>query len=92
MGSEPADSTDHCETTATIEAQRRQLFKASAVVAVCRNACASMYEEIDPEQLANALLVVDDLIDGVAGVLEKLADNEPAHREDEHDHAIEAPS
>lgn len=92
MGSEPVDSTDHSEAAATIEAQRRQLFKASAVVAMCRNACASMYEEFDPEQLANALLVVDELIDGVAGMLEKLTGNEPAHREDEHHHEIEAPS
>ncbi len=85
MGSEPVNSTDRCEMAATIEEQRLQLFKASAVVAVCRHACVSRYEELDADQLANALLVVDELIDRAAGALEQFAGNEIARQQDEHD-------
>lgn len=60
---------------AAIEAQRQQLFKASAVIGMCRYACASLYEGFDPEQLWDALQVVDELIDAVAEVLEGFADN-----------------
>lgn len=84
MGSKPADSTDHREIATTIEAQRLQLFKASAVVAMCRYACTSKYEGFDPEQLADALLVVDDLIGAAAGALEEIASDEVAPR-DEND-------
>lgn len=44
-----------------------------------------MYEECDAEQLANALLVVDDLIDRVACTLERFACDGVAQRRDAHD-------
>lgn len=61
-----------------IEAQRQQLFRASAVVDMCRYACASNYEGFDPEQLAVALWVVYHLIDHVAGSLEGFAEKSEA--------------
>jgi hypothetical protein len=68
------------EMAATIEAQRQQLFQASAIVAVCRCACASKYET-DPEQLAAALRVVEDMIDNVGGNLEEFAGDEATRQE-----------
>jgi hypothetical protein len=85
MGSEPVDSTDHREIAATIHEQRLQLFKASAVLAVCRHACVSRYEELDADEFANTLLVVDDLIDRVATVLERFAGDDTEQRRDGHD-------
>lgn len=55
---------------AVIEAQRQQLFRASAVVDMCRFACASKFTGFDPEQMADALRVVSDLIGDAAGALE----------------------
>jgi uncharacterized protein (DUF433 family) len=59
--------------TARIEEQRQQLFKASAVIDMCRYACASKFEGFDPEQLAVTLHVVGDLICDTAEALERLA-------------------
>lgn len=64
------------ELAVTIEAQRQQLFKALAVIEVCRYACASMFEGFDPEQLYDALKVVHELVDDVADVLEEFAAEE----------------
>jgi hypothetical protein len=64
----------------TIEAQRQQLFKASAIVGVCRYACASKYET-DPEQVAASLQVVEDIIGNVAGNLEEFAGDEATRQE-----------
>lgn len=80
LGSQPDDFTDR--RAVRIEMQRRQLFKASAVIEMCRYACASKVEGFDPEQLAVALHVVDDLIDGATEALEPLA-NDGAARPDE---------
>lgn len=66
------------QIAATIDLQRQQLYKASAVVDMCRYACASLYEGFDPEQLAEALQVVDDLVDDVASVLEQFAGDDAA--------------
>lgn len=74
MGSQPPNSTtDSREVAARIGAQRRQLLKASAVIDMCRFACASKYEGFDPDQLADALMVADNLIDHVTGELEECA-------------------
>lgn len=73
MDSTAADSIDLREMATRIEAQRHELFKASAVVAVCRQACASKFDEFDSEHIADALVVVHDLIDDVACTLETLA-------------------
>jgi hypothetical protein len=59
-----------------IEAQRQQLFRASAVIYVCRYACDSSLAGFDPFQLVDALKVVYELIDGVAGELEQFAGDE----------------
>lgn len=72
MDSRLNDSTDRSEIARNVETQRRQLFKASAIVAVCRYACASKLDGFDPEQVADALVVANDLIDDVAGMLEEL--------------------
>ena len=74
MGSKPAHSTGRREIAAAIEAQRQQLFKASAVVDMCRYACASKFTGFDPEQMADTLRVVNDLIDDVAAALEEPAE------------------
>lgn len=76
MGSERVNSTDRREMGAMIEAQRQQLFKASAVIDMCRYACASQFEGFDPEQLAVALHVVCDLVNDAASVLEQFAQEE----------------
>jgi hypothetical protein len=61
-----------------IETQRRQLFRASAVVDMCRLACSTKYaEEFDQEQAEQSLWVVRELIDGAAEALEKIAATEP---------------
>lgn len=73
MDSTLDDSTDRCEMEVKFEAQRRQLFKASAIIAVCTYACASKLDGLDPECVADALMVAHDLIDDVAGMLEGLA-------------------
>jgi hypothetical protein len=74
-----ADSTDHQEIARSIAAQRDQLFKASAVIEMCRHACASKFDGFDPEQLAVALHAVDDLICDAAEALELMAND--AHHE-----------
>lgn len=73
MGSRRADSSDRHKAAAITEAQRQQLFKASAVIGVCRYACASKFEGFDPEQLAMALQVADDLVNDAAEGLEQAA-------------------
>jgi hypothetical protein len=77
MGSKPANSTERRDTAAVIHAQRVQLFKASAIVTMCRHSCASLYERwYDPDRLADALRAVDDLIDSTAAALEPFAGDE----------------
>lgn len=57
-----------------IEAQRRRLFRASAVVDMCRLACSTKHaEEFDADQCEEALWVVRELIDGTASMLELFA-------------------
>jgi hypothetical protein len=57
-----------------IEAQRRHLFRASAVVDMCRLACSTKYAEaFDQDQAEEALWVVRELIDRAGEALEKLA-------------------
>lgn len=68
---------DSREVAGVIEAQRQQLFKAAAVVDMCRYACASKFTGFDPEQLADALRVVNDLLDDVAAALEGPAEGAP---------------
>ena len=70
MGSKRAHSI-YCSLSASaLEAQRQELFKAAAVVGMCRFACASKFVGFDPEQLADALIIVEDLIVDVAAALE----------------------
>lgn len=64
------NTKDSSEVAGVIEAQRQQLFKAAAVVDMCRFACASKFAGFDPEQMVDALKVVNDLLDGVASALE----------------------
>lgn len=70
---DPAPAEVPTELHAAIEAQRQQLFKAAAIIDVCRYACASKYEGFDAERCFDALQVAAELIDGVAEVLEGLA-------------------
>jgi hypothetical protein len=56
------------EAAITIEAQRRRLFQAHAVVSVSAAAVAD--EMIDPEIVATALECAAKIIDSVASVLE----------------------
>lgn len=72
MTSRVRETNDRPSLAATIERQRQQLFKASAVVDVCRYACASQYDGFDVEQLALALQVADDLVSGAASELHPL--------------------
>lgn len=80
MDSRLGDSTDRQEVAARIEVQRQQLFKASAVIDMCRYACASKLEGFDPEQLAVALHAAGDLICDAAEALELLAADQVRHR------------
>jgi hypothetical protein len=81
MGSKPANSTERRDTAAVIHAQRVQLFKASAIVTMCRHSCASLYERwYDPDRLADALRAVDDLIDSTAAALEPFAGDPATHK------------
>lgn len=82
MGSkQPADSTERRKAAAVIHAQRVQLFKASAIVTMCRHSCASLYERwYDPDRLADALRAVDDLIDSTAAALEPFAGDPATHK------------
>lgn len=73
---QPIPAQTPAEMAVMVETQRLQLFKASAVVDMCRYACTSKFEEFDPEQLADALQVVYDLIDAVAAVLEAFEGDE----------------
>jgi len=68
---------DSREVAGVIEAQRQQLFKAAAVIDMCRYACASKFVGFDPEQMVDALKVVNDLLDGVAEALEDPAEGAP---------------
>jgi hypothetical protein len=68
-------SKERREMSETIEAQRQQLFKAAAVVDMCRYACASKFAGFDPEQMVDALRVVNDLLDDVAAALESPAED-----------------
>ena len=74
-----ADCTDRDEIAAVVAVQRDQLFKASAVIEMCRYACASKFEGFDPEQLAMALQAVDDLISGAVAALELVTGDEERH-------------
>jgi len=65
-------STRPRDFTAAIEKQRKQLFKASAVAAMCRFACTSLENDLTLDELADALQVVSDLLDDVVEALEKL--------------------
>lgn len=69
MASQVREPDDCTELAAAIELQRQQLFKASAVVDMCRHACASQFEGFDIEQLALALQVADELVNGAASEL-----------------------
>lgn len=70
----PTKSTERRDTAAVIHAQRVQLFKASAIVTMCRHSCATLYEQwYDPDRLADALRAADDLIDSSAAALEPFA-------------------
>jgi len=68
---------DRREVAGVIEEQRQQLFKAAAVVDMCRYACASKFAGFDPEQMVDALRVVNDLLDGVAEALGGPAEGAP---------------
>jgi hypothetical protein len=70
MGSKRAHSIDCSKVASVLEVQRRELFKAIAVVDMCRFACASKFTGFDPEQMADALVVVQDLVSGVVSALE----------------------
>lgn len=84
MGSKPANSTERRDAAAVIHAQRKQLFKASAIVTMCRHSCASLYERwYDPDRLADALRAVDDLIDSTAAALEPFAGDETTRKGDD---------
>ena len=71
MGSKRAHSIDCSKAASALEAQRRELFKAMAVVNMCRFACASKFTGFDPEQMADALVVMQDLVSGVVSALEE---------------------
>jgi hypothetical protein len=60
------------EKAPTITAHREQLFKVSAVIEMCRYACASKLEGFDPEQLAVAPQAADDMIRDAAAALEPM--------------------
>lgn len=81
MGSDPGDSTD----ATIIQVQRRRLFRASAVAEICRHACASRYDDFDPDHLAGALWVVYELIEDVADVLERFAGDGATQKQDDFD-------
>jgi hypothetical protein len=83
MDSRRTSSTECQEMPATIAAQREQLFKASAVIEMCRYACASHVEGFDTEQLAEALHVADELIDAAAEVLEQFSGDHVDRQQDE---------
>jgi hypothetical protein len=74
MGSKRAHSIDCSKAASALEVQRQELFKAMAVVDMCRFACASKFMGFDPEQMADALVVVQDLMTGVVSALEGEAD------------------
>ena len=59
---------------------RGQVFKAAAVVVVCRHAVVSEIEGLDPDQLADALEVVGELLRDVAGKLEQLCEADPNYQ------------
>lgn len=52
-----------------LAAERRRLFRAAAIVDVCRYACVSKLEGFDPEELVDALQAAYDLIDDTADAL-----------------------
>jgi hypothetical protein len=54
----------------TIEAQRQQLFRATAVLHVARLALTSKTTGFDPDECATALAVAAGIVDGVAAALE----------------------
>lgn len=60
-------------STADIEAQRQQLFRALAVLHVARLALTSKTEGFDSDECATALQVAHELVDGVAAALEDVA-------------------
>jgi hypothetical protein len=70
MGSKQAHSTDCPQVPAALGSQRVQIFRALAVLDMCRLACASKFVGFDPEQLADALTVVQELMNGVAEAME----------------------
>jgi hypothetical protein len=74
MGSKRAHSIDSLKAASAFEVQRQELFKAMAVVDMCRFACASKFTGFDPEQMADALVVVQDLMAGVVSALEEAFD------------------
>lgn len=84
MGSKPADSTERREIAAAIHAQRKQLFKASAILRMIRYSTASLYQNwYDPDRLADALQAADDLIDGTATALEPFEGDEATRKRDD---------
>jgi hypothetical protein len=88
MGSkQPGNSTERRDMAAAIHAERKRLFKASAIIRMCRYATASLYQDwFDPDRLADALRAADDLIDGTAAALEPFAGDETTRkREDKPD-------
>lgn len=70
MGTEEAQFTGCSQKPAAQESERMQLFKAMAVLDMCRLACASKLVGFDPEQLSDALVVVQELMNGVAAAME----------------------
>lgn len=52
-----------------LQFERERLFKAMSVVECCRLACASKYENRNPECMIDALQVAYDIVNQVAGRL-----------------------
>lgn len=59
------------ERAAFIEGLRRELFGACAVISVCAHACID--QDADRDELADALRVAGQMVDGVAARLEGFA-------------------
>lgn len=82
MGLRRADPSDRSETAAALEAQRMKLFRASAILHICKHACASKLEGFDIERLALAIDVIDDLVNDADAALEQLPSEEASGQRD----------
>ena len=67
--SSPAAAASSQRLSERLAAERRRLFRAAAIVDVCRYACVSKLEGFDPEELVDALQAAYDLIDDTADAL-----------------------